>query len=400
MRLLLDTSFCLYLITEKPPTLAVALAPFAPGDLGVSSITVAALQAQVQASADPLGNGKALAQFLLPLDVADFDSECAHILGRISARWAETVPTANTHALLLAAHALRLDAGVITRRPEQYPALPGLRINPKAAQSLLQPIPPTRPVTPVLLAAALDVGMDQGETIVVMGSHDLTLDLLIDTLHTTHPELTMVSAQVGSLAGLAALRRNQAHVAGAHLFDSESGEFNTAHIRRMLTPHGCQVMVVGFVTRTQGLLTAPGNPKQIHDLADLLREDVCFINRQAGAGTRLLLDYELDRQGLDARQIHGYATAKSSHSAVAQAVADGQADCGLGIQAAAKAHHLDFVPLFQERFDLVIPAIHYHSALLAPLLALLQNPPASFLDRVHALGGYGTEGMGDVLAEI
>jgi len=361
---------------------------------------VAALQAQVQASTDPQRNGQALAQFLLPLDVADFDSECANILGHISARWAETVPTANTHALLLAAHALRLDAGVITRRPEQYPALPGLRVNPEAARSLLQPSDPTRPATPTLLSAALDVGTDEGHTIVVMGSHDLTLDLLIDTLHAAHPDLTMVSAQVGSLAGLAALRRNQAHVAGAHLFDSESGEFNTAHIRRMLAPHGCRVMVVGFVTRTQGLVTAPGNPKQIHSLTDLLREEVSFVNRQAGAGTRLLRDYELDRQGLDARHILGYSSAKSSHSAVAQAVADGRADCGLGIQAAAQAQHLGFVPLFQERFDLVIPVVHYHSALLAPLLTLLQNPPAAFLDRVHALGGYGTEGMGEVLAEI
>ncbi len=400
MRHLLDTSFCLYLITEKPPNLAAALAPFAPGDLGVSSITVAALQAQVQASADPQGNGEALAQFLLPLDVADFDGECANILGRISARWAETVPTANTHALLLAAHALRLDAGVITRRPEQYPILPGLRVNPETARSLLRPISPTRSITPALLSAALDVGTDQGHTIVVMGSHDLTLDLLIDTLHAAHPEVTMVSAQVGSLAGLAALRRNQAHVAGAHLFDPASGEFNTAHIRRMLAPHGCRVKVIGFVTRTQGLLTAPGNPKQIHSLADLLRKEVRFVNRQAGAGTRLLLDYELDRQGLEPRQIQGYTTAESSHSAVAQAVADGRADCGLGIQAAAQAHQLAFVPLFQERFDLVIPVTHYHNALLAPLLALLQTPPAAFLDRVHALGGYGTEGMGKVLAEI
>jgi len=246
----------------------------------------------------------------------------------------------------------------------------------------------------------LDVGTDQGRTMVITGSHDLTLDLLTDTLHAAHPDLTVVSAHVGSLAGLLALRRNQAHVAGAHLFDPESGEFNTAHVRRMLTPYGCRVMVVGFVTRTQGLLTATGNPKQIRELPDLLRQDVRFVNRQPGAGTRLLLDYELDRRGLDARRIQGYERTESSHSAVAQAVADGRADCGLGIQAAAQAHHLDFTPLFQERFDLVIPVVHYHSELLAPLLALLQTPPAAFLERVHALGGYGTAGMGQVLDEI
>jgi putative molybdopterin biosynthesis protein len=253
---------------------------------------------------------------------------------------------------------------------------------------------------PSLLPALLDVGTDKGSTIVVTGSHDFTLDLLADTLHAAHPALTLVSAHVGSSAGLLALRRNQAHVAGAHLFDPESGEFNTAHIRRMLTPHGCRVVVMGFVTRIQGLMTPGGNPKQIHTVDDLLRADVGFVNRQPGAGTRLLLDYELDRRGLDARQIRGYGRTESSHARVAQAVADGHADCGLGIQAAAQAHHLDFVPLFEERFDLVIPVIHYQSALLAPLLALLQEPPAAFLDRVNALGGYGTARMGQVLAEV
>ncbi len=398
MRLLLDTSFCLYLIAEKPPHLAAALGAFAPGDLGVSSITAAALQAQAQASQDPARNTQALAQFLLPLEVADFDGESAQILGSISARWEETSPAANTHALLLAAHALRLGAAVVTRQPEQYPALPGLRVNPSLARNLLSNMPSSS--LPALLPAVLDVGMDQGSTIVVTGSHDLTLDLLADTVHSAHPGLTLVSAHVGSLAGLLALRRNQAHVAGSHLFDPESGEFNTAHIRRILTPHGCRVKVVGYVTRTQGLLTGPGNPKQIQTLADLLRADVRFINRQPGAGTRLLLDYELDRQGLDARQIQGYAHTESAHSAVAQAVADGRADCGLAIQAAAQAHQLDFIPLFQERYDLVIPVVHYESGLLAPLLALLQNPPAAFRERIHALGGYGTEEMGHVLAEI
>jgi putative molybdopterin biosynthesis protein len=241
-------------------------------------------------------------------------------------------------------------------------------------------------------AAAID------QTIVAIGSHDLTIDLLADQLRQQHPALSLASAHVGSLSGLLALQRGEAHLAGSHLLDEASGAYNVDFIRRLLAPHGIRVVLLGFVQRQQGLLVAPGNPKGIAGLADLLRPDVVFVNRQRGAGTRVLLDYELKRRNLDARAIQGYAQQEYTHLAVAAAVKSGAADCGMGILAAARALDLDFVPLLQERYDLVIPIEHYESALLAPLLQIIRTP--DFAQRVTVLGGYTTTDMGRVLAEL
>ncbi|MEZ4861263.1 MAG: molybdopterin biosynthesis protein [Caldilineaceae bacterium] len=235
-------------------------------------------------------------------------------------------------------------------------------------------------------------------TVMVIGSHDMTIDLLADQLRRRHPEQALASAHVGSLSGLLALRRGEAHMAGSHLLDEENGEYNVGSIRRLLTPHAIHVVVLGFVNRVQGLLLPQGNPKGVTTLTDLLRPDVVFVNRQRGAGTRVLLDYHLKQQGFDARQIQGYARQEYTHLAVAAAVKSGAADCGLGIMAAARALDLDFVPLFNERYDLIIPVVHYHSDLLAPLLAIIRDP--AFAETVVALGGYTTEQMGQVLAEI
>jgi len=237
-------------------------------------------------------------------------------------------------------------------------------------------------------------------TIVAIGSHYMTLDLLADRLRQGQPRRSLSSAHVGSLSGLLALQRSEAHLAGAHLLDEESGEYNVDFIRRLLTPHGVQVVLLGFVQRQQGLMVRKGNPKSIAALDDLLREDVAFVNRQRGAGTRVLLDYALKQRGLNPRAIAGYERQEFTHLAVAAAVKSGAADCGLGILAAAQALELDFVPLFKERYDLVIPVEHYASDLLAPLLALIQGRDPSFVAAVEALGGYDTEQMGQVLAEL
>ena len=238
------------------------------------------------------------------------------------------------------------------------------------------------------------------QTIVSIGSHDLTLDLLADTLRQRHPALTLSSAHVGSLGGLLALQRGEAHMAGSHLLDEESGAYNVEYIQRLLTSQGIRVVVLGFVQREQGLIVAPGNPRQLSSLHDLLREDVAFVNRQRGAGTRVLLDYELKRNSLNPRSIQGYERQEYTHLAVAAAVKSGAADCGLGILAAARALGLDFVPLLQERYDLVIPLEHYESPLLAPLLAIICDQTSGFAQRVEALGGYDVSGMGQVLAEM
>lgn len=236
--------------------------------------------------------------------------------------------------------------------------------------------------------------------IVAIGSHDMTLDLLADQLHRRDPDLTFSSAHVGSLGGLLALQRGEAHLAGSHLLDEETGDYNSSSVRRLLTDHGIPTLLLGFVERVQGLILPKGNPKVIQAIEDLLRADVLFVNRQRGAGTRVLLDYMLKQRGLNPRQIAGYERQEYTHLAVAAAVKSGVADCGMGILAAARALDLDFVPLFHERFDLVIPRLHYESELLAPLLALLREQDSPFRRAVQQLGGYQTGRMGDVLAEL
>ncbi len=233
-------------------------------------------------------------------------------------------------------------------------------------------------------------------TVVAIGSHDLTLDLLADELGRRAPGWRLSSANVGSLGGLMALGRGEAHLAGSHLLDEASGEYNVGYIRRLLP--GVSVILLGFVQRQQGLIVPRGNPKGITDLADLTRPDVVFINRQRGAGTRVLLDYRLRQLRINPRQIQGYERQEFTHLAVAAAVASGAADCGLGILAAARALDLDFVPLDLERYDLVIPTQFYESEVLAPVLAIIRDP--AFAARVRDLGGYETPQMGQVLAEL
>lgn len=233
-----------------------------------------------------------------------------------------------------------------------------------------------------------------GRTIFAIGSHDMTLDVLAQFL--SERQRRFSSANVGSLGGLTALRRGEAHLAGSHLLDLETGAYNLSYVRQYLPD--VRVKVVALVGRQQGLLVRQGNPKGIHSLEDLARSDVRYVNRQRGAGTRVLLDYHLGLLGLEAEKINGYAQEEYTHLAVAAAVASGRADCGLGIAAAAQALGLDFVPLYQERYDLVIPSEHAESPLLAPLFEVLGSP--AFKQAVKALPGYDVEAMGSLVAEL
>ena len=231
---------------------------------------------------------------------------------------------------------------------------------------------------------------DIDRTIFCIGSHDVILDLLAQNLSTK--DRRFVSSNVGSQAGLVALRRGEAHLAGSHLLDPKTGGYNLQYVRDYLP--GTQVMVVGFVNREQGLIVKPGNPKSIKTLDDLTKKGIKYINRQRGAGTRVLLDYHLTKAGIEANQVSGYEDEEYTHLGVAAAIASGRSDCGMGIPAAARALDLDFVPLYQERYDLIIPGVFYASTLLQPLFDVLASH--EFKTEIHKMPGYDTSIMGDV----
>ena len=239
--------------------------------------------------------------------------------------------------------------------------------------------------------------MDEVErTIVAIGSHDVSLDLLGSELRRKGTPVSLASANVGSLGGLMALSRGEAHLAGTHLLDEATGEYNLPFVKRHLK--GQDVVVVNLVRRIQGLIVQPGNPRSLTSLEDLARDSVTYVNRQHGSGTRVLLDYMLRQSGLPADRVRGYEREEYTHLAVAAAVAGGRADAGMGVLSAARALKMDFVPLADEQYDLVIPRAHYESELLAPLLELVRSD--EFRDAVLALGGYDVSIMGRVVAEI
>ncbi len=231
------------------------------------------------------------------------------------------------------------------------------------------------------------------QTLLAIGSHDLALDLMAQFLTEAEPPRRLVSANAGSLGGLLALRRGEAHLAGSHLLDPETGEYNLPYIQRTLpdTP----VTVVTLTLREQGLIVPAGNPKGIQGLHDLNRTELTYVNRQKGSGTRILLDYELGKMGLLPTHIRGYDREEVTHLAVAVAIATGRADCGLGVRGAAAALGLDFIPVAWERYDLVIPRHFWESELLAPLHTLLQNP--QFRAAVAGVPGYNPAPMGQIV---
>src|SRR5580698_3438556 len=234
-------------------------------------------------------------------------------------------------------------------------------------------------------------GLDEiARTIVAIGSHDLVLDLASSALRSDDPMVTLASSNVGSLGGLVALRDGLCHLAGSHLLDPVTGEYTLPYLDRVLG--GAEVSVVRLVHRDQGLMVAPGNPLGLKGIDDLTRPGVRYVNRQRGAGTRVLLDHELRNRGISPDSIDGYPREEPTHLAVAAAVAAGRADAGLGITAAARAFRLDFLPVTREPYDLVVGARDADSPRLAPLWALLESD--RFRAAVRDLGGYGTEEMG------
>lgn len=209
-------------------------------------------------------------------------------------------------------------------------------------------------------------------TTVVVGSHDLVLDIIANLIQEQYPGRRLISSHVGSMGGLTALLRGEAHLAGIHLLDEDSGVYNIPYVQRILGDK--PMILLNLAYRTQGILLPKGNPLRIERLADLTRKEIRFINRQRGSGTRLLLDYLLRKEKLAPGQINGYEREEYTHMAVAVAVASGNADTGLGIQAAAVSLGLDFVPIGEERYDLCIPAELWETEEIVVVRELLKEP--------------------------
>jgi putative molybdopterin biosynthesis protein len=229
-------------------------------------------------------------------------------------------------------------------------------------------------------------------SVVCIGSHDLTLDVLGSLLSLHNPGFSLSSAHVGSTGGIMALRRGEAHLAGVHLLHEETGEYNIPFFNQFIPD--VPVVLITLVERDQGLMVAPGNPKKITGLEDLLRQDVSFINRQRGAGTRILLDARLKEKGIDPSAIDGYQREEYTHLSVAAAIAAGSADTGLGVLAAARSLDLDFIPVAKERYDLAIPLEHIKNEAVVKLLKVVRSE--EFRQTVESLGGYHTEKTGRV----
>jgi molybdate-binding protein len=223
-------------------------------------------------------------------------------------------------------------------------------------------------------------------TIVFSGSHDLAVEAMAKRLA---KYVIVLSLPVGSLDGLVNLRLGLCQVSGAHLLD-ESGEYNKAYVRRFFPDR--EMDLITLAHRTQGLMLSPGNPKGIKCISDLTRRDVRFVNRNGGSGTRLWFDAELKRVREDPAAIHGYDHIVNTHTEAASLIEAGRADAAIGLQAAAHQHGLDFISLFEERYDLVLP--HEREKTLSPILDFVQA--LEFRRVLDSLTGYNTAHSGEL----
>ena len=235
-----------------------------------------------------------------------------------------------------------------------------------------------------LLLQELILPKSQKPTIIFSGSHDTALEHIANRLS---KHVSILTLPVGSLDGLVNLRQGLCNIAGAHLLD-KSGEYNIPFVRHLFPDRAVEMVTLAY--RTQGLIVAPGNPKGIKSLEDLARSDIKVVNRNPGSGTRLWLEKELAQIALPSSQIKGYDRCVSTHSDAAFAVQSGSADVAIGIQAAAWETQLDFLALFEERYDLVFS--QEQTRLVGPLLDHLQT--ALFRRELSALTGYNTAKSG------
>lgn len=227
-------------------------------------------------------------------------------------------------------------------------------------------------------------------TVAILGSHDLLLETLTRKLRQQF-DLDIIIVPVGSLEGLIALRQGFTQIAGCHLLDAASGEYNIPYVKHILPDR--HVSLITLAHREQGLLVSAGNPLHVHSLQDLGREGITLVNRNRGSGTRLWLDQQIETLGLNKSKLKGYTHEVRTHTAVAQAILAGEADTGIGLHAAASQSGLDFIPLFHERFDLVVTQEIIQNCKIQPFFEALQQPETRLL--ASDLTGYDTSHMGE-----
>ncbi len=234
---------------------------------------------------------------------------------------------------------------------------------------------------------------DIRNTIVSIGSHDLIMDMIGSMIHRKASRYSLSSAHVGSMGGLMSLRRCEAHMAPVHLLDEETGIYNESYIRKLLPDSN--IALVKGVKRVQGMMVRKGNPKNIKSFRDLAREGVQFVNRQKGAGTRLLVDYMLKKEGIEPASISGYEREMTTHMAVAAAVSSGSADVGAGVLSAARAMELDFIPIGVEEYDFAIPEKYLQLDMFRQFIDIIESQ--EFKDVLQELGGYQAENIGRII---
>ena len=246
------------------------------------------------------------------------------------------------------------------------------------------------------IQVSLEKMIIENQGLIICGQ-DIVLDILTRYLEKKNQTLRSLRSYVGSIDGLLALYKGTANVTATHLWDGETGEYNTPYVRRLLP--GQRTVIINLVYRTIGFYVAPGNPQTIQDWPDLLKPNVTFINRDKGSGTRVMLDEHLRNLNIDSRNIKGYQNEEMSHIAVASAVARGLADVGLGTEKAAlQVREVEFVPLTKERYDLVCYKNDLEKSNFQTLLSILRS--IDFKEEVNGLGGYDTSKMGEIIAEL
>ena len=233
-------------------------------------------------------------------------------------------------------------------------------------------------------------------TLVMAGSHDLTVDILSNLLKQQTLKSKIASSNIGSIAGLIALSKGESHVAGCHLLEPSTGNYNLDYVKKYLP--NMPVSVITLVHRDQGLIIEPQNPLNITSITDLKKEAVRYVNRQRGSGTRILLDYELSKNKIKSGEINGYQKEEYTHLAVASAVKSGSANVGLGIKSAAVTMGLGFIPVLKERFDLIIPSDQIDSQPIKTMLEIIKTE--QFKIEVNLLSGYDTKESGRLVYKL